>query len=160
MIMHQANFRHFKSLCQVLSQSVFALEAKPATFPALSDEDWLALLLLAQRHRCLGFVFDKLCDSEVLSASVKSRFKPLRLEIMRQNGVLMVGLKKVIASLSSAGIRVIPLKGPILSQQLYGDPGARLSGDIDLLVHQDQVCLLYTSPSPRDLSTSRMPSSA
>ena len=28
--------------------------------------------------------------------------------------------------------------------------------DIDLL----QICLLYTSPSPRDLSTSRMPSSA
>ena len=29
-------------------------------------------------------------------------------------------------------------------------------------VHNDQVdiCLLYTSPSPRDLSTSRMPSSA
>ena len=25
---------------------------------------------------------------------------------------------------------------------------------------QDKVCLLYTSPSPRDLSTSRMPSSA
>ena len=25
---------------------------------------------------------------------------------------------------------------------------------------QDIVCLLYTSPSPRDLSTSRMPSSA
>ena len=24
----------------------------------------------------------------------------------------------------------------------------------------DQICLLYTSPSPRDLSTSRMPSSA
>ena len=29
----------------------------------------------------------------------------------------------------------------------------------DKLAH-DQVCLLYTSPSPRDLSTSRMPSSA
>ena len=25
---------------------------------------------------------------------------------------------------------------------------------------EDQICLLYTSPSPRDLSTSRMPSSA
>ena len=25
---------------------------------------------------------------------------------------------------------------------------------------QDNICLLYTSPSPRDLSTSRMPSSA
>ena len=29
-----------------------------------------------------------------------------------------------------------------------------------LYVHESQYCLLYTSPSPRDLSTSRMPSSA
>ena len=28
-----------------------------------------------------------------------------------------------------------------------------------LMIHHD-ICLLYTSPSPRDLSTSRMPSSA
>ena len=28
------------------------------------------------------------------------------------------------------------------------------------VVHIDSICLLYTSPSPRDLSTSRMPSSA
>ena len=27
-------------------------------------------------------------------------------------------------------------------------------------VRQQRLCLLYTSPSPRDLSTSRMPSSA
>ena len=27
-------------------------------------------------------------------------------------------------------------------------------------VAEDFICLLYTSPSPRDLSTSRMPSSA
>ena len=26
--------------------------------------------------------------------------------------------------------------------------------------HMGRICLLYTSPSPRDLSTSRMPSSA
>ena len=29
-----------------------------------------------------------------------------------------------------------------------------------ILRHEDIICLLYTSPSPRDLSTSRMPSSA
>ena len=28
------------------------------------------------------------------------------------------------------------------------------------IIEQDLNCLLYTSPSPRDLSTSRMPSSA
>ena len=27
-------------------------------------------------------------------------------------------------------------------------------------IDRDNACLLYTSPSPRDLSTSRMPSSA
>ena len=37
------------------------------------------------------------------------------------------------------------------------DMFAKVSGDYNP-VHMD--CLLYTSPSPRDLSTSRMPSSA
>ena len=31
---------------------------------------------------------------------------------------------------------------------------------LHLTLMQDEACLLYTSPSPRDLSTSRMPSSA
>ena len=33
-------------------------------------------------------------------------------------------------------------------------------GEPPLLLALDGICLLYTSPSPRDLSTSRMPSSA
>ena len=32
--------------------------------------------------------------------------------------------------------------------------------EINQKADQDEYCLLYTSPSPRDLSTSRMPSSA
>ena len=32
--------------------------------------------------------------------------------------------------------------------------------DAHLTIFMDTICLLYTSPSPRDLSTSRMPSSA
>ena len=31
---------------------------------------------------------------------------------------------------------------------------------VKLFFESDEGCLLYTSPSPRDLSTSRMPSSA
>ena len=36
------------------------------------------------------------------------------------------------------------------------------NADIDFqqILNLDKDCLLYTSPSPRDLSTSRMPSSA
>ena len=32
--------------------------------------------------------------------------------------------------------------------------------ELQIFYEKDYVCLLYTSPSPRDLSTSRMPSSA
>ena len=47
----------------------------------------------------------------------------------------------------------------------YFDIGANLtheSFDKDLIkvIEEAKHCLLYTSPSPRDLSTSRMPSSA
>ena len=37
--------------------------------------------------------------------------------------------------------------------------GAKLGLDIHVL-EANKICLLYTSPSPRDLSTYRMPSSA
>ena len=42
---------------------------------------------------------------------------------------------------------------------LWGDEGYFRDRSTDYLDAR-QTCLLYTSPSPRDLSTSRMPSSA
>ena len=50
-------------------------------------------------------------------------------------------------------------KSQALHQALTkGTPGVFTCGSPQLLGHY--YCLLYTSPSPRDLSTSRMPSSA
>ena len=39
-------------------------------------------------------------------------------------------------------------------------PEAHVGGPIALLQDGDEICLLYTSPSPRDQRGSRMPSSA
>ena len=57
------------------------------------------------------------------------------------------------------------LQAVILAAGLDGldkklDPGKRLDIDMYTESHKVKGCLLYTSPSPRDLSTSRMPSSA
>ena len=41
--------------------------------------------------------------------------------------------------------------------QIIADEMKKANVDIDIRIYP---CLLYTSPSPRDLSTSRMPSSA
>ena len=51
---------------------------------------------------------------------------------------------------------------PIFDQIITAN--ALLEGDVVYFTTADtwtrDICLLYTSPSPRDLSTSRMPSSA
>ena len=51
-------------------------------------------------------------------------------------------------------IKAILEREPSLITFVYGPIN---SGKTELMSY---VCLLYTSPSPRDLSTSRMPSSA
>jgi hypothetical protein len=57
----------------------------------------------------------------------------------RQSSFLQLTSLRVMAMLSDAGIRCTPLKGPLLSEAIYGDPGRRLSGDIDLLVAAEQL---------------------
>ena len=57
-------------------------------------------------------------------------------------------------------------KGTKLTADLYSGKYFLKSRHVDiwdgknLNIHNNIICLLYTSPSPRDLSTSRMPSSA
>ena len=50
--------------------------------------------------------------------------------------------------------------GDILMGADIEDTYFALTDTVAALLKQNIICLLYTSPSPRDLSTSRMPSSA
>ena len=61
-------------------------------------------------------------------------------------GVELNGMENELAEVNLAGCLFL---GCEMSDALAG-----------FLVSRRAVCLLYTSPSPRDLSTSRMPSSA
>ena len=69
-------------------------------------------------------------------------------------GIFIVG--SLVAAFSSS------IEGVIIGRALQG-AGAIAAVVLALtsdLTRENQRCLLYTSPSPRDLSTSRMPSSA
>jgi hypothetical protein len=57
----------------------------------------------------------------------------------RQGAFLQLISLRVTAMLAEAGIRSTPLKGPLLGEAIHGDPGRRLSTDIDLLVAPDQL---------------------
>lgn len=57
----------------------------------------------------------------------------------RHGAFLQLVSQRVMAALADAGIRSAVLKGPLLGESIYGDPGRRLSSDIDLLVAPEQL---------------------
>jgi hypothetical protein len=57
----------------------------------------------------------------------------------RQGAFLQLIEARVMSALQDARIMSTPLKGPRLSEALYGEPGRRLSSDVDLLVAQEQL---------------------
>jgi hypothetical protein len=57
----------------------------------------------------------------------------------RHSAYLQLVSLRISAMLADAGIRSTALKGPLMGEALYGDPGRRLSSDIDLLVAPEQL---------------------
>ena len=55
------------------------------------------------------------------------------------NALLFRELERVLAAFAAAGIPVIVLKGAVLAQTIYPDPGLRPMGNLDLLVNRDQI---------------------
>jgi Uncharacterised nucleotidyltransferase len=104
--------------------------------------DWLlvAELLRVRRllpllgPRLIGLVEHTGVDDEFAIAVARA------VEAARRQGAgLQMVEERVRCVLADAGIVSTALKGSRLSEALYGDPGRRLSSDIDLLVAGDQL---------------------
>ena len=46
---------------------------------------------------------------------------------------------RLLSAVEGSGIEALPLKGPLLSERLYGDPALRSSFDVDLLVRRQDL---------------------
>jgi Uncharacterised nucleotidyltransferase len=57
----------------------------------------------------------------------------------RHSAFLQLVSLRITAMLGEAGIRCTALKGPLMGEAIYGDPGRRLSSDIDLLVAPEEL---------------------
>jgi hypothetical protein len=98
--------------------------------------DWDALLDAAERHAVVGVLYDPLRET---AASIQARIEQRR-AVERLWGARRVEtLTAVLRRLEAEEIPVLPLKGPVLGERLYGDPLVRLSQDLDLLVPFAQV---------------------
>jgi hypothetical protein len=117
--------------------------------------DWPKLLRLADHHGVSSLLYQSLSRMGD-SAAPAEGFESLR----RRHDInvhkclfLTRELIRVLDTLGSLGIEVMPYKGVVLSETLYGDMALRPSGDMDLLVDasdlprtKKSVCKLGYTP--------------
>lgn len=124
----------------VLRSLLAALPGDLASFRrtagSVSIDVWPALLDAAAGHGVLGVLAPYL-DAEVLT-------EPISQALVRRNAVRALWHEHLVRTLddlarlfAANGVRICALKGPALASRLYGDPTARSSVDLDLLVAPD-----------------------
>lgn len=107
----------------------------------LGEADWSRLAETLRLRRLLPALGPRILDlaegraSDDFAAAVEQAITAGR----RHGAFLQIISLRVMAALADAGIRSAVLKGPLLGEAIYGDPGRRLSSDIDLLVTPEQL---------------------
>jgi len=110
--------------------------------------DWTEYLRLVDRHRTPALSWAALKRVPGLEIpqparqELQKRSDACRMQAMRH----CIHLASMLKAFNRAGIPVMPMKGPILSLELYGDVGLRQSHDLDLMVTPEdlasaQACL-------------------
>jgi hypothetical protein len=106
----------------------------------VKELDWDEYLRLVERHRTSALSCAALkrvpgiAIPEATLGDLKRRSNASRVRAALHLHLL----KGILKALNTAGIASMPWKGPLLSMDLYGDPGLRESKDLDLLVaHTD-----------------------
>ncbi len=125
--------------------------------------NWTRLIALSERHRLLPHLYKSIKEiSSSISADIPSELKDKY--FLQTEHVLRLASEGVrLSSLfNQHGVSNILLKGPFLSDQIYGDVALRPSRDIDMLVlpeHVEQVDGILLSEGYRmvypDFSLSR-----
>lgn len=103
--------------------------------------DWSLVADMLRRRRLLSLLGPRLVEfAGDQTVSEFSSEVSQALDTGRRQGVFLQTIaERVMAALANAGIGCTPLKGPVLSEVLYGDPGRRSSSDIDLLVAREKL---------------------
>lgn len=111
---------------------ILCLRGSPFSVPV--SIDWLALLRLAEKHSILPLMSKALIANGV---EMPAFFLRAVEESRAATTLLAVELEDLLAKFAQHKIEVIPLKGPLLAEALYGDITMRPFADLDLLVRTD-----------------------
>jgi hypothetical protein len=113
-------------------------ERRTETIQRLSVDglDWNVFLALVRRHHVQGLAHESLrrAGPGLVPVSAAAELKDLAGAVSRRALLSAAELVRICDAFETDGIAVVPLKGVILSSQLFGDPGARYAGDLDVMI--------------------------
>src|SRR5919197_1176859 len=93
-------------------------------------------------HRLAPLLLKRLHDTDRIGSTSPSIERHLRIQAATDTArALVLGhvLRDIVSELASRGIDVVALRGPALSQELYGDATLRPCDDLDVLVRQSEL---------------------
>lgn len=111
-----------------------------------NDIKWVQFKDLAIRHNCLPLIYKIFTDKyasyipDVLIREMKTDY----ISNSARNLYFTVILHKIVDSFNQADIISVPLKGPVISEQLYGDINFRIFSDLDILVPESKAFKAFT----------------
>jgi putative nucleotidyltransferase-like protein len=110
--------------------------------PDPSTIDWRELIRLSSDHAVTPMLYRAL-GSVAMPPDAAASFRSAFEQNTHWNLALSAELCRLAELFKEHEIAFVPLKGPALSEQLYGDLAMRCSGDLDWLVHQRDVLRVH-----------------
>ncbi len=103
--------------------------------------NWDDLLRQATRHGTTSSLYRFLHDvcPDAVPQEILNSLRQSVCDNTRRNLKLTGELIRILDLLAAQGISAIPFKGPTLAALAYGDVGCRQFGDLDILVHKQDV---------------------
>jgi hypothetical protein len=137
----RADLSHeFRLFCLALRPVLSAADQTNFRALAAAPPDWTTILRGAHRHRVASQLLSALKSiADITPASVIAALREQTRLGATQTLLQIMELRRLSGLFADAGIRVLVLKGIVLSVQLYGDPASRMPGDIDLLIDPDRA---------------------
>ena len=123
---------------RLIVQCLRRVNGREDIVPAVRFEacDWGAFLQMVDRHRVISPVYRCLSDRgtggvpETVLAGLRDRHRRTTERVLVKTAELL----RVLALFAGRRIPILPLKGPAVAMQVFGDIGSRHVGDLDLLV--------------------------
>lgn len=101
--------------------------------------DWNAFDAAVRQHRVQPLLIRGLRSMDVDAVPTLKKYQGQQNKYAAESFQRLHALSQANKALFDEGIRMISMKGPLLSMELYGDPSLRTSRDLDVMVAQEDM---------------------